>query len=128
MRLLLDTHAFLWWMFGDRKLSSRVQRRIADPQTVTFVSAATAWEISTKWRIGRLEQAEVIARDVGGTIAAQNFQPLPISIEHAEAAGRLALDHRDPFDRLLIAQARLETIPIASNDEIFDAFGIERLW
>lgn len=128
MRLLLDTHAFLWWVVGDRKLPARVRRRIADPHGAVFVSAASAWEIATKWRIGRLDEAEAIARDIGGAIAARGFAPLEISIAHAEHAGGLATDHRDPFDRLLIAQARLEGIPVASNEEIFDAFGIERLW
>jgi PIN domain nuclease of toxin-antitoxin system len=128
VQLLLDTHTFLWWMFTDRKLPARVRRRIADPHTTVFVSAVSAWEISTKWRIGKLNEAEAIARDVGGAIASQGFTPLPVSVAHAEHGGRLAIDHRDPFDRMLIAQARLEGIPVASSDEIFDDFGIERLW
>lgn len=115
-------------MFGDPKLPARVRRRIGDPHAVVFVSAASAWEISTKWRIGKLNQAESIARNIGGAIASQGFTPLPISIEHAGQAGCLAIDHRDPFDRLLIAQARMEGIPIVSNEAIFDASGIERLW
>lgn len=128
MRLLLDTHAFLWWLAGDRKLPARVRRRIAAPHAAVFVSAASAWEIATKWRLGKLNEADLVARDVAGAVGAQGFALLPISVAHAEHAGRLAITHRDPFDRLLIAQARLEGIPVASSDEIFDAFGIERLW
>lgn len=128
MRLLLDTHALLWWLDGDRKLPARVRRRIADINSTVFVSAASAWEITTKWRIGKLDGAEAVARDVGAAIVRQGFTPLDISIRHAEHAGRLATDHRDPFDRMLIAQAQLEGLTITTNDQIFDDFGVERFW
>lgn len=128
MRLLLDTHALLWWLDGDRKLPARVRRRIADAHSAIFVSAASAWEITTKWRIGKLDGAEAVARDVNGAVVKQGFTPLDISIRHAEHAGRLATDHRDPFDRILIAQAQLEGLPIATNDQVFDDFGVERFW
>jgi PIN domain nuclease of toxin-antitoxin system len=128
VRLLLDTHTFLWWLDGDRRLPARVRRRIGDPSTAVYVSAATAWEITTKFRIGKLPGAEAVAADVGGAIAAQGFTPLDISIRHAEHAGRLAGDHRDPFDRMLIAQSRLEGVQLATGEELFDGFGVERFW
>jgi PIN domain nuclease of toxin-antitoxin system len=128
VRLLLDTHAFLWWLDGDRQLPIRVRRRIGDPKSTIYVSAASAWEITTKWRIGKLPGAAAVAADINGAVASQGFAPLDISIRHAEHAGRLSGDHRDPFDRILVAQARLEALHIATNDEIFDRFGIERFW
>jgi PIN domain nuclease of toxin-antitoxin system len=103
MRLLLDTHALLWWLDGDRRLPVRVRRHIGNPRNTVYVSAASAWEITTKFRIGRLPGAEAVAADVGGAVTAQGFTPLDITIRHAEHAGRLAGEHRDPFDRMLIA-------------------------
>lgn len=128
MRLLLDTHAFLWWLDGDRRLPPRVRRRITDPHTTIIVSAASAWEIATKWRIGKLDGAEAVALDVDGAIQRQGFTPLNVSVRHAEHAGRLAMEHRDPFDRMLIAQARLEDLTIATNDQAFEPFGLDRFW
>ena len=128
MRLLLDTHALLWWLDGDRRLPLRVRRHIGDRQNTILVSAASAWEIATKFRIGKLPGAQGVAADVGGAVASQGFSPLEISIRHAEHAGRLAVDHRDPFDRMLIAQARLEGMRVVTNDQVFDAFGVERFW
>ena len=128
MRLLLDTHAFLWWLDGDRRLPPRVRRRISAPDTTVFVSAASAWEITTKWRIGKLDGAEAVALDVDGAIQRQGFTPLSVSVSHAEHAGRLAMEHRDPFDRMLIAQARLEGLTIATNDQAFEPFALDRFW
>ena len=128
MRLLLDTHALLWWLDGDRRLPGKVRRRIAAPATVVFVSAASAWEITTKWRLGKLAGAEAVAADVAAAIAGQGFTTLDISVRHAEAAGRFAADHRDPFDRMLAAQSRLEGVPLVTNNDAFEAFAIERFW
>lgn len=128
MRLLLDTHALLWWLDGDRRLPPRTRRQIADPANAVHVSAASAWEITTKWRLGRLPGAAAVAADVVSAIASQGFSPLDISIRHAEHAGRLAGDHRDPFDRMLIAQSHLEGLTFVSNEETFDRFGVSRLW
>ena len=128
MKLLLDTHALLWWLDGDRRLSRRSRAAIADAENTVLVSAASAWEITTKERLGKLPGAAAVAADVAGAVASQAFEPLDISISHAQKAGRLPGPHRDPFDRMLIAQALLEGLPIVSDDEAFDAYGVERLW
>lgn len=94
----------------------------------THVSAASAWEIATKYRIGKLAQASAVAVDVRAAIASQSFHELPVTVTHAQAAGELAMDHRDPFDRMLAAQAMLEQMTFVSNETRFDAFPIKRLW
>ena len=128
MRLLLDTHTFLWWLDGDRRLPARVRRQIAANGNTIYVSAASAWEIATKFRLGKLPGAEAVARDVGVAVASQGFSELDITLRHAEHAGRLAGTHRDPFDRMLIAQAQLERVPIASGDDVFEEYGVALYW
>lgn len=128
MRLLLDTHALLWWLDGDRRLSRRARTAIADEGNIIMVSAASAWEISTKSRLGRLSGATDVAGDIGGAVASQGFTELEISIRHAQRAGRLAGEHRDPFDRMLIAQAQIEDLSVVSNDGVFDTYAVERVW
>lgn len=128
MRLLLDTHAFLWWLDGDRRLSKRARILIADAETDVVVSAASAWEITTKYRLGKLPGAEAVARDIVGCMARQQFSALDITTHHAQRAGGLTIPHRDPFDRMLIAQAQMEDLPLISNETFFDAFGITRIW
>jgi len=128
VRLLLDTHTFLWWLNGDAALSSAAQAAISDRASEVHLSAASAWEIATKFRLGKLPGAAAVAADVAGAAAAQGFQELPISLRHGEKAGALPGPHRDPFDRMLIAQAMLEDLAIVSNDEAFDAYGVRRLW
>ena len=129
MRLLLDTHSFLWWVFADPKLSRRARTAIADDaHNDVFVSAASAWEITTKFRIGKLPDAGIVARDVPAVVTAEGFVPLSVSILHGQRAGDLAGAHRDPFDRMLIAQAMLEGLTLVSNEEVFDHYAISRLW
>ena len=129
MRLLLDTHAFLWWVFADPKLSRRARIAIDnDDENEIFVSAASTWEIATKHRIGKLPDARVVADDIPGTVAAEGFTELTISVRHAQHAGNLGGHHRDPFDRMLIAQAMLEDLTLVSNERTFDAYGVKRLW
>ncbi|OFW31314.1 MAG: twitching motility protein PilT [Acidobacteria bacterium RIFCSPLOWO2_02_FULL_65_29] len=128
MRLLLDTHAFLWWLDGDRRLSRRARGAIADEHTVILVSAASAWEITTKVRIGKLPGAVAVAADVAGCLASQQFESLDITVLHAQRAGRLPGVHRDPFDRMLIAQAQIEDLPFVSNDPVFDSYSVTRIW
>jgi PIN domain nuclease of toxin-antitoxin system len=128
MRLLLDTHAFLWWLDGDRRLSLKSRRLIASQANTVLVSAASAWEITTKARLGKLPGAEDVAADVVGCVGSQGFQPLDITLLHAQRAGALAGDHRDPFDRMLIAQAQLEDVSIVSDDRVFDDYGVRRIW
>jgi PIN domain nuclease of toxin-antitoxin system len=118
LALLLDTHAFLWWLDGDPTLGARARAAIAaDPQV--HVSAASAWEISTKARIGKLPQALDVAADIAGCIAREGFQPLAVTVEHGQRAGALPGPVKDPFDRMLIAQAMLDGLQIAPPDGSF---------
>ncbi len=128
MRVLLDTHTLLWWLSGDKRLSVRARRTIADEANEIFVSAASAWEVTTKSRIGKLPGAGPLAVDFAREVRQQGFQALPISLEHGQVAGSLAGDHRDPFDRMLVAQAREEKMALVSNDLVFDAFEVRRIW
>lgn len=128
MRVLLDTHALLWWLAGDAKLSPRAKRSIADQRHEIFVSAASAWEVATKHRIGKLPGAGPLAVDFARVIRSQGFTALPISIEQAQVAGELPGDHRDPCDRMLIAQAREERLALVSSETLFDDYGITRIW
>ena len=128
MRALLDTHAFLWWIADSKRLSSIAHRAIEDETNNIVVSAASAWEIATKFRLGRLPEGEAVAGDVAGSVASQGFGELTISVADAERAGRLPGLHRDPFDRMLIAQALARDLVIVSIDTAFDRYGVNRLW
>jgi PIN domain nuclease of toxin-antitoxin system len=128
MRLLLDTHALLWWLAGDARLPRAAQSAIADESNDVFVSAASAWEVTTKHRLGKLPGAGPLAVDFAREVRAQGFQPLPISLEHGQLAGALPGTHRDPFDRMLAAQARAELMALVSNETLFDEYGIARIW
>lgn len=129
MRLLLDTHAFLWWVFADSRLSHRARAAIADDEdSDVFVSAASVWEITTKFRIGKLPDAGSVAHDVAAVLAAEGFEALPVSVAHAQRAGDLGGRHGDPFDRMLIAQAMIENMTLVSNERAFDAYAVKRLW
>ncbi|MDR3747466.1 MAG: type II toxin-antitoxin system VapC family toxin [Acidobacteriota bacterium] len=128
MRLLVDTHALLWALTGDRKLSKRAHSVLASFDNDVMVSAASVWEICTKFRIGKLPDAEGLFADCAGTIERLGFHALSISVEHAQRAGSLPGPHRDPFDRMLIAQAQAENLPLVSNERIFDSFAITRIW
>lgn len=128
MRLLLDTHALLWWLDGDRRLSPKARRAIANASNTILVSAASAWEITTKARLGKLPGALEVAADVAGCIAGQGFAPLEITILHAQRAGSLPGAHRDPFDRMLAAQGQIDDVAVVSDDEVFDSYGVRRFW
>ena len=128
MRVLLDTHTLLWWLDGDRHLSRRARNVIADDDNTVLVSAASAWEISTKVRLGKLPGAIEVAAELPAILRQQNFEPLPIAIVHALRAGNLPGPHRDPFDRILIAQAQDEDLALVSNERVFDAYGVRRVW
>ena len=128
MRLLLDTHAFFWWFSGNSRLSLPAQRAIADDGNDVMVSAASAWEITTKHRLGKLPGAEALAHDISGAIAGQNFTELPITVEEAARAGALPGPNRDPFDRMLIAQALARNLVLISIEPLFDRYGVRRLW
>ena len=128
MRLLLDTHAFLWWLAGSRRLSRPARRAIEDEANDVLISAASAWEITTKHRLGKLPEADAVALNVSGTIASQSFEELPISVDDAGRAGGLPGPHRDPFDRVLAAQALAHDLVVVSTDPVFDRYAVRRLW
>ena len=128
MRLLLDTHAFLWWLGGDPRMSRGVRSLVADEGNEILVSAASVWEITTKARLGKLPGALSVAADVPACIASQGFVGLPITPDHAQRAGTLGGDHRDPFDRMLVAQAQAEGLSVVSADGVFDDYRVTRVW
>jgi PIN domain nuclease of toxin-antitoxin system len=128
LKLLLDTHTLIWWGLDDPRLGAAARDAIGAADNEIFVSAASAMEIATKHRLGKLPQAERLARDFETMVAAMGFQPLSITIAHAQFAGNLVVPHKDPFDRLLMAQAILEGMPLASNEAVFDGFGVRRVW
>ena len=128
MRALLDTHALLWWLDGDKRLSKPARDFIGEEANTVFVSAASAWEIATKVRIGKLPGAAEIASNLASCMASQGFTDLPISLADGARAGNLPGPHRDPFDRMLIAQAQAHDLPLISNEAVFDDYGIRRLW
>lgn len=113
MNLLLDTHAFLWWDENNAKLPSALKAVIADPANRVYVSAVSIWEIAIKQASGKL----LFAGSAANAILEHRFLPLSITVEHAEFAGSLPQIHRDPFDRLLVAQARLESLWLVTVDE-----------
>lgn len=128
MRVLLDTHALLWWLAGDERLSADARAVILDEANEVFVSAATAWEIATKVRLGKLPGAAPIAAELAEHIGGQGFAGLDITVAHGQRAGLLPGPHKDPFDRMLIAQAQAEGVVIVSNETLFDGYGIRRVW
>ena len=127
MRLLLDTHAFLWFVLGSRQLSRPAAEVIEQAEEV-LVSAVCGYEIAQKHALGRLPDAGALARDLAAAAAAADIGVLPVTLVHAETAGRLPRHHRDPFDRMLVAQALVERLPLVSADTALDAFAIERIW
>jgi PIN domain nuclease of toxin-antitoxin system len=128
VRILLDTHALLWWLDGDRRLSQRARRLIDSDQTAVLVSAASAWEICTKFRLGKLPGAAAVAADLMGCLDSQGFAPLYITVDHAQRAGSLPGPHRDPFDRVLIAQSQAEDLPLVTVDPVFGLYGVKVIW
>jgi PIN domain nuclease of toxin-antitoxin system len=127
-RLLLDTRAFLWWLAGDERLSIHAREAIREESDPIFVSAASVWEIATKHRLGKLPAASAIIGNLAGVIESQGFVGLPIAVRHGETAGALPGPHRDPFDRMLIAQALLDDLVLVSNEQAFGAYGARLLW
>ena len=128
MTYLLDTHAFLWFCQNDSSLSAVAKAIIEDPGNRKLVSLAGCWEIAIKAGLGKLNLGEPSETYIPNAIARTGFELLPISLAHATAVEMLPLHHRDPFDRLLIAQAILDDMPIVSVDLVFDAYGVTRIW
>jgi PIN domain nuclease of toxin-antitoxin system len=124
--VLLDTHALIWWAAGDGSLGARATRLLHDGTTPVVVSAATAWEIATKVRLGRLTWTA--SQSVEAYCLSQRFALLPVSFAHAERAGSWPEEHGDPFDRMLAAQSRIERLALVTNDRAIQTFGIETFW
>jgi PIN domain nuclease of toxin-antitoxin system len=128
MASLLDTHALIWWLAGDPRLSIRLREHLVREDEDVFVSAASAWEIATKARLGKLATPKALLADFAGAIETLGFLPLPIHLRHGQEAGQLPGEHRDPFDRMLAAQARVEGLTLVSADPAFKTLGVTPLW
>ncbi len=128
MRALLDTHAFLWWISDDPRLSEKAREIIADGHNDLFYSAASGWEISIKAGLGRLEVPENLQRFIADQLSRNAIQVLPIYLSHALHTGTLPVHHRDPFDRILVSQAILEEMPLLSADSHLSRYLVEVVW
>ena len=127
MRVLLDTHVFLWWVNGDARLSARARTSVRDADEV-YLSIASGWEMAIKISIGKLTLASPVERFVAEQSAINYFSRLPIDLDDVGRVARLPFHHRDPFDRLLAAQALSEGLAIVSQEPVFRKYGVKRLW
>ncbi len=125
MKLLLDSHVFLWWLADDSRLEDTAGSEISDPESLVFVSAATIWELTIKAALGRLESGNT---DLVEEITENGFVELAITARHAEHAGRLPRHHDDPFDRMLVAQAMVEGLTCVTRDREFSKYAVPTLW
>jgi PIN domain nuclease of toxin-antitoxin system len=125
---LLDSHVLLWWWFDPDRLSAPVQALLVDPGTTVLVSAATVWELSLKHQQGKLPELEQAIGDLPGLLQTDGFQPLPIGLAHGVRAGAYSQPHRDPFDRILAAQAELERLVLLTADPQLSSFPCRTLW
>ncbi len=128
VKVLLDTHVLLWALMEPGKLSPRAREILKDPANTVLVSPASAWEISTKHRLGRLPAAESVVRGYRHHLTTLMATEIPITSEHALLAGSLGAEHRDPFDRMLAAQALVEGVPLLTADPVFSVFRVETVW
>jgi len=128
VRLLVDTHAFLWFAAGDARLSSRARRRIEDPAHDRFLSVASVWEMAIKLSLGKLSLAVSLDALVEHGALANGFSLLDVRQEHASGVAHLPFNHRDPFDRLLVCQAMSDGLSLVSNDAVLDAYPVQRIW
>lgn len=128
MKLLLDTHAFLWFLVGDESLSLKARELIEDQDNSILLSAASLWEIAIKVSIGKLSLIEPFETLIPDQLSRNSIELMPILVAHTAIVVTLPFYHRDPFDRLLIAQAIAEQMPVISIDPAFDAYPVTRLW
>ncbi len=126
MSLLLDTHAIVWWLLGDQRLSARARDAILASEEL-WLSAASAWELATKARLGKWPEAGALVNDLPALLKEQQIRALPVSLMHGRRAGMLGGEHRDPFDRMPIAQCLMEGLTIVSVDAVFDDYGVARI-
>lgn len=128
MRLLLDTHVFLWYVWDDPKLNANAIDLVENPDNEKYVSMASLWEMAIKVSIGKLELTRPFERLLPELIYGNGFELLPINVAHTAAVSAMPFHHKDPFDRLLVAQSLVEGIPILSADAVLDAYEVTRLW
>ena len=128
VKALLDTHTFLWWITNNPKLSSRVREIIRDGKNELFLSAASGWEIAIKAQLGRIQIPDKPQTFISEQMLANAIQGLPIQISHALHVYNLPTHHRDPFDRMLVAQAQLEGLPILTNDSQISRYPVKIIW
>jgi len=128
MRVLIDTHVFIWWTSDVKKLSSRVCDLLLDPSTEAILSMVSIWEMQIKLSLGKLQFRTALSELVDDEINRNRIELLPLSLSHIYALSNLPHHHRDPFDRILIAQSMDEDLQILSIDEKFDAYGVKHLW
>ena len=126
--LLLDTHTLLWWWTDHPSLSTRARDAISDPSDRVNISAASAWEIATKTRLGRLDEFAGVVPQFGASVVADGFRHLPVAYTHGLRAGSYEADHKDPFDRMLAAQAEIESLTLVTRDRAFEEFPVATLW
>jgi len=124
LKLLLDTHAALWWLSGDERFGEQAERQLTDETNQVLLSAAVVWEVAVKRSLGKLEAPE----DLAPTLLSAGAQALPVSLEHAAAVERLPWHHRDPFDRMLVAQASIEGAALVSGDDALRPYGVTLVW
>jgi PIN domain nuclease of toxin-antitoxin system len=128
MRVLIDTHVFIWWTGEASQLSPLAHRILTDPETEPILSIASIWEMQIKVSLGKLSLRAALPDLVNDEVSRNRIKLLPIALTHIYGVGDLPLHHKDPFDRLLIAQSMMEEVAIVSIDEKFDAYGVDRLW
>lgn len=128
MRVLLDTHAFLWWITDDPRLSERARKIIGDGKNRLYLSAASGWEVAIKAALGRLKLPDAPERFIPEQLALNAIETLPVRMSHALHIYSLPRHHRDPFDRLLVAQAQLEKLPILTADTQIARYPVEVIW
>jgi PIN domain nuclease of toxin-antitoxin system len=124
LKLILDTHAALWWLSDDARVGSEVARHLVDDTNEVLLSAVVVWEFAIKRSLGKLEGPE----DLAATLLTAGAQPLPVTLDHAAAVATLPWHHRDPFDRLLVAQALIEGAALVSRDEALRSYGVQLIW
>jgi PIN domain nuclease of toxin-antitoxin system len=128
MKILLDSHTFFWWTIDHPKLSHGAHAATEDPDNEVFVSAVAAWEMATKVRLGKWNDAKPIVASFDEIVTRSGFMPLPISVRHARTAALLTCSHGDPFDRILAAQSKLGDVPLVTADEIFKVLRTHVIW
>jgi PIN domain nuclease of toxin-antitoxin system len=128
MKILLDTHAILWFFAGSEKISQTAKKLIDDVKNLKLISIASAWEMAIKQSQGKLELSKTASQYITEKLVFKDFSLLPIQLDHLELISSLTFHHRDPFDRILIAQAIIEKVPILTKDKFFENYPVQCIW